>query len=90
MAPRWHPKGQHLSSFLLQISSVSQLTLALSREEALTARTTRHPETESGTMWSARDSGFASRCFQRGPQVGNSSVDGESIVILIVWAKPTG
>ena len=64
--------------------------MALFREEALTVRTTQLPETESGTMWSARDSGFASRCFQRGPQVGNSSVDGESIAILIAWAKPTG
>ena len=38
-------------------------------------RTTRPQETESGTTWSVRDNGFASRCFQRGPKVELSSMD---------------
>ena len=54
---------------------VSFFQLAMFRAEALTARTTPLRETESGTTWSARDNGFASRCFQRGPKVELSSMD---------------
>ena len=39
---------------------------------SLNSLSTQLRETESGTMWSARDSGFDSRCSQRDPQVENS------------------
>ena len=45
---------------------------AISRAEALTARTTRPQETESGTTWSAKGNGSASRCKQADQQVCQS------------------
>ena len=64
---QWHLVGTLKVNMSCHLTVFFQLTM--SRAEALTARTTRLREMESGTMWSAKVSGFVSRCSQKDRQV---------------------